>query len=266
MGRSGCAASGLNRRSRVMPEAYRPENLNGNLEMKLVLSIVLALSLVVASFAQHRPHRTNAPSSRMPRLRQELLKRVAEDQRIRNELIKKGIDHPDPALLDQMKRIDAVNTARIKVIIKQYGWPGPKLIGRDGTDAFFLLAQHGDPAFQKKVLPLVQKAYRRGILTGQNYALFTDRVFVASGKPQIYGTAARPIDQWNGREPVFDPIEDEANVDKRRAKVGLMPLSEYREFLKQLYFPQEKPKPFPVGDYQYTGYDKNHKKAVEGQL
>jgi hypothetical protein len=208
--------------------------------MKLLLSIGLALSFVVGSFAQNR---TTAPSIRLPRLRQELLKRVSEDQRIRNELIKKGIDHPDPALLAQMNRIDAINTARIKVIIKQQGWPGPKLIGRDGTDAFFLLAQHADPAFQKKVLPLVQNAYRRGILTGQNYALFTDRVLVESAKPQIYGTSARPFDQWNGKEPVFDPIEDEANVDKRRADVGLIPLSEYREFLKQLYFPQEKPKP-----------------------
>jgi hypothetical protein len=33
-----------------------------------------------------------------------------------------------------------------------------------------------------------------------------------------------------------------------------------------LYFPEEKLKPFPVGEYQYTGYDKNGKKAVEGQL
>jgi hypothetical protein len=208
--------------------------------MKLLLSIGLALSFVVGSFAQNR---TTDPSIRLPRLRQELLKRVSEDQRIRNELIKKGIDHPDPALLAQMNRIDAINTARIKVIIKQHGWPGPKLIGRDGTDAFFLLAQHADPAFQKKVLPLVQNAYRRGILTGQNFALFTDRVLVESGKPQIYGTSARPFDQWKDGEPVFEPIEDEANVDKRRADVGLIPLSEYREFLKQLYFPQEKPKP-----------------------
>jgi len=211
--------------------------------MKVMLSIVLSLSFVFASSAQYRTPQINVPSVSRPHLRQELLRRVSEDQQIRNELIKKGIDHPDQALLDQMKRIDANNTARIKAIIKQYGWPGPKLIGRDGTDAFFLLAQHAAPAFQKKVLPLVQQAYRRGILTGQNYALFTDRVLIQSCKPQVYGTAARPIDQWKGKEPVFDPIEDEAHVDKRRADVGLMPLSEYREFLKQLYFPQEKPKP-----------------------
>jgi hypothetical protein len=208
--------------------------------MKVLLSISLTLCVVLVCFAQHR---SGGASVKLPRLRQELLKRVSDDQRIRNELIRKGIDHPDPTLLDQMKKIDATNTARIKAIIKQHGWPGPKLIGRDGTDAFFLLAQHADPAFQKKLLPLVQTAYRRGILTGQNYALFTDRVLVQTGKRQIYGTSTKPIDQWNGREPVFEPIEDEANVDKRRAAVGLMPLSEYREFMKQLYFPQEKPKP-----------------------
>ena len=208
--------------------------------MKLPMSIGLALSFVFASFAQHR---TTAPSVKLPRLRQELLKRVSEDQRIRGELIKKGIVHPDPVLLAKMNRIDAINTARIGVIIKQHGWPGPKLIGQDGADAFFLLAQHADPAFQKKVLPLVRKAYSRGVLTGQNYALFTDRVLVESGKPQIYGTAAKQFDQWNNKEPVFEPIEDEANVDRRRAAVGLTPLSEYREFLKRLYFPEEKPKP-----------------------
>ena len=208
--------------------------------MKLLLSISLILCFVTVCFPQDR---SRIPSVKLPRLRQELLKRVNEDQRIRDQLIKKGIDQPDPTLLQEMNKIDAINTARLTVIIKQHGWPGPKLIGRDGTDAFFLLAQHANPAFQKKVLPLVQNAYRHGILTGQNYALFTDRVLVESGKPQIYGTAAKPFDQWNGREPVFQPIEDEANLEKRRAAVGLMPMSEYREFMKHLYFPQEKPKP-----------------------
>lgn len=177
-----------------------------------------------------------------PRLRQELLKRVAEDQAIRNELIKKGIDHPDPILLKRMNKIDAANTSRVKTLIKQYGWPGPELVGQDGTDAVFLLVQHADPVFQKEILPLVKNAYRSRLITGQSYAMFMDRVLVQDGKPQIYGTAARGFDQWKGTEPVFEPIEDEANVDKRRAEVGLMPLSEYRAFLKQMYFPQGKGK------------------------
>ena len=31
------------------------------------------------------------------------------------------------------------------------------------------------------------------------------------------------------------PIEDEANVEQRRAEVGLVPLAEYRKQLEQIY-------------------------------
>jgi hypothetical protein len=208
--------------------------------MKLLLLISLTFGYAIAPRAQEQSN--TAPVTK-PELRLELLKRVAEDQGIRNELIKKGVADPDPALLKEMNKIDAANTTRLKAIIKEYGWPGPKLVGKDGADAFFLLAQHGDPAFQKETLPVVQQAYRDGILTGQNYALFTDRVLVADGKPQIYGTQAKPFAEWNGKEPTFFPIEDEANVEKRRAEVGLMTLSEYRKFLKDFYFPEQKAKP-----------------------
>jgi hypothetical protein len=178
-----------------------------------------------------------------PALRKELLQRVEQDQAIRNELIRKGIAQPDPDLLARMKAIDASNTERMKAIIRQYGWPGPSLVGRDGTEAAFLLVQHADLAVQKEALPLVEKAYKKGELQGQSYALLLDRVLVGEGKPQVYGTQAKPFDQWKGHEPVLEPIEDEANVDKRRAEVGLISLSEYRKFLKQMYVPEDKGKP-----------------------
>lgn len=175
-----------------------------------------------------------------PALRQELLRRVKQDQAIRNELIKKGIEHPDKTLFARMEAIDVNNTARMKIIIKRHGFPGPELVGKDGTEAAFLLVQHADYEFQKQVLPLVRKAYEAQKLSGQNYALLLDRVLVKEGKPQVYGTQAKPFDQWKGHEPVLEPIEDEANVDKRRAEVGLFPLSEYLRLLKEMYFPKDK--------------------------
>ena len=178
-----------------------------------------------------------------PALRRELIKRVKQDQAIRNELISKGVEHPDKSTLARMQAIDASNTKRMRAIIRKYGWPGPELVGRDGTEAAFLLVQHADLTFQKEVLPLVEKAYKSGKLSGQSYALLLDRVLVGEGKPQVYGTQAKRIEEWKGREPVLEPIEDEANVDKRRAEVGLFPLSEYRELLKRLYFPQGEGKP-----------------------
>jgi hypothetical protein len=180
------------------------------------------------------------PSVALPALRKELLERLDRDQAIRNELIKKGVTHPDAALEARMAEIDSANTARMKELVKQYGWPGPELVGVDGTEAAFLLVQHAEHAFQEQMLPLVEAAYRNKKLQGQDYALLLDRVLVADGKPQVYGTQAKRFDQWKGNEPVFDPIEDEANVDKRRAEVGLFSMAEYRLLLKRIYFPKDK--------------------------
>jgi hypothetical protein len=183
------------------------------------------------------------PPVKEPALRSELLKRVEQDQAIRNELISKGVKNPDKTILARMQAIDTANTERMRAIIRQYRWPGPELVGRDGAEAAFLLVQHADHAFQKEMLPLVEKAYRSGGLLGQSYALLLDRVRVGEGKPQVYGTQAKRFEEWKGQEPTLEPIEDEANVDKRRAQVGLPPLSEYREMLKRVYFPQSQSKP-----------------------
>jgi len=173
-------------------------------------------------------------------LRKELLAMVEEDQSIRNEMIKNGAAHPSQAISTRMAEIDARNTARMKSIIKEYGWPGTGLVGWDGTEAAFILVQHADHASQKELWPLMKKEFGAGNLSGPNYALFTDRVLVDDGKPQVYGSRAKPFDQWVAGEPALYPIEDEANVDKRRAEVGLSSLAEYREFIKSLYYPQSK--------------------------
>jgi Family of unknown function (DUF6624) len=206
---------------------------------RCIIFLCCTLLLVGSSRAQE----VSAPVVGNPELRQELIKRVEQDQAIRNELISKGVVHPDKDILARMQTIDASNTERMREIVSKYGWPGPELVGRDGTDAAFLLVQHAEHAFQKDVMPLVEKAYKSGKLSGQNYALLLDRVLVGDGKAQIYGTQAKHFEEWNGTEPVLYPIEDEANVDKRRAEVGLFPLSEYRQMLKQMYFPQGKGKP-----------------------
>ncbi|MCS6883729.1 MAG: hypothetical protein NZU74_20615, partial [Chloroflexaceae bacterium] len=57
----------------------------------------------------------------------------------------------------------------------------------------------------------------------QDLAYLTDRVRFNTGQPQVYGTQVLIID---GRV-TLKPIEDEANVDARRAAVGLLPLAEY---------------------------------------
>lgn len=64
-------------------------------------------------------------------------------------------------------------------------------------------------------------------------AYLVDRVRVAEGKPQVYGT------QWgsnaDGNPEPRTPIEDEANVDILRASVGLGTIDDYLEELASFF-------------------------------
>jgi hypothetical protein len=65
----------------------------------------------------------------------------------------------------------------------------------------------------------------------QNIAYLTDRVLLAEGKKQLYGTQfTREKGELQPR-----PIEDAAHVDQRRAEAGLPPLAEYAAELAKLY-------------------------------
>ena len=178
-----------------------------------------------------------------PELRKELLKRVDQDQAIRNDWIKKGVTKADKTIIDRMVSIDKDNTEWLKTVIQKKGWPSNKLVGKEGSQAAWLIIQHADLEFQKQMLPLVESSYKSGDLPGSDYALLLDRVLVGEGKPQIYGTQAEDFNKWEGEEPVMKPVADEANVDKRRAEVGLPPLYEYKTQLKYIYFPKEQKKP-----------------------
>jgi hypothetical protein len=70
---------------------------------------------------------------------------------------------------------------------------------------------------------------KKGEIPAQQMAYLTDRVRVAEKQKQVYGT------QFEDLEPF--PIEDEANVDKRRQQVGLPPLAEYRKSIEAMYGP-----------------------------
>ena len=162
-------------------------------------------------------------SVKEPVLRNELLKRRKEDQRIRFE--------PNPNM-SEWRKIDADNTAFMKKVIDKHGWPGKSLVGADGAMAAFLLVQHAsaDTAFQERCLALIRKAVERGEARGADMALLTDRVLVHAGKPQRYGSQFHTVD---GQSVPF-PIEDEANVDARRKEVGLGPLAEYAKLMRAM--------------------------------
>ena len=64
-------------------------------------------------------------------------------------------------------------------------------------------------------------------MVAQDLALLIDRIRVRNGEPQLYGSQLH-WDESAGA-PIFFPIEDPANVNARRAEVGLGPIEEYAE-------------------------------------
>ena len=168
-------------------------------------------------------------------LRRELLEMRRLDQEVRNEWIRGGVAAPSPETLSRMAEIDARNIGRLQAIVEQHGWPGADLVGLDGAESAFLVLQHASHAVQKELFPIVEAGYGAGTVSGQSYALLLDRIRVGDGRPQVYGSQARPFDEWLDGGPALEPIEDEANVDARRAEVGLPPLEEYRALLKSIY-------------------------------
>jgi hypothetical protein len=174
-------------------------------------------------------------------LRRELLTRLEADQAVRRALMRKQQQGQTPDSLDvqRMLAVDIANTAWLKRIVAERGWPGRSVVGVDGANAAFLLVQHADrdTAFQARVLPLLERAYAAGEAEGQQVALLTDRLAIARGAPQVYGSQADVI----GGRVVLKPIADSAGVDARRARVGLPPLAEYVRLLDSLYAARPRP-------------------------
>ncbi|MEW6734760.1 MAG: DUF6624 domain-containing protein [Acidobacteriota bacterium] len=183
----------------------------------------------VAGKCQEAQAKLNMP------LREELRKMALEDQKVRNKINGPNIE---ASLKEEMQNIDTKNTARMHEIIKEYGWPARSLVGYEGANAAWLLIQHADrdPEFQRECLALMKTAVEKGEASGIHFALLTDRVLVNQGKKQIYGTQFKYLDG----ELVPSPLEDPDNVDRRRQEIGLEPLEEYKNSLKEVYGEKKK--------------------------
>ncbi len=175
---------------------------------RLVVALVLALS-VGACGGSDAPEKQTYDKA----LHDELMAMFQRDQ---DERIKGAVTGES----------DQDRTDRLKEIVKEHGWPTIDLVGEDGEDAAWTIAQHSDldKPFQAKALKLLRAAVEDDNASPGNLAYLEDRVAVGQGKPQLYGTqmGCGP----DGPEPAT-PIKDEDEVEQRRKAAGLDPLADY---------------------------------------
>src|SRR5947207_306251 len=146
----------------------------------------------------------------VPALLDELLRRRDADQSARSAVPQGGRDAFQRALA-----VDEDNAAWLDKVLDTVGWPGRSLVGEEGAHAAWLLAQHADrrPGLQRRCLQLLEAAVAAGEAAAADLAYLTDRVLLASGEAQIYGTQFTAQD---GRY-VACRLRDPKTVDDRRA-------------------------------------------------
>lgn len=164
----------------------------------------------------------SAPTDQL--LHDELVKMSNDDIKVRAPFQAEGEHHTDHRL-KQVLKVDKENLSRMKAIVARQGFPTAVEVGADGVGAAMLLVQHADadPTFQKNILAELKP--RAGLdVSGDVFAMLEDRVSLAQGLPQRYGSQ---LDFKNGHLVPKKPIGNLKDVDARREDVGLMSMSNY---------------------------------------
>jgi hypothetical protein len=168
-------------------------------------------------------YKTNS-NIKNPKLAFDLLRAKGADQTIRYYFY---IIKSDSAAKKDWKRIDSSNLVFIRNVVDKYGFPGLSIVGKEASNAAFLLCQHADNDinFQKQILADMEKLMKGKDVRPEDYAYLTDRIMVQEKGTQLYGT------QFKNKNALY-PIIDSVNVDVRRKKMGLSTLSEYKKSIE----------------------------------
>jgi hypothetical protein len=111
---------------------------------------------------------------------------------------------------------DSLSFSKIDRILDTYGYPG-KTIAGDATPIPFYILGFAPAALKEKHLPKLIMAATREDIDWKSLAFFIDKLKIAKGEKQLYGT------QYYRRkeEYILYPVEDEAHLKDRRSSVGL---------------------------------------------
>lgn len=161
------------------------------------------------------------PLTYLPRsiegIAQEIIAMAKVDQEMRHAAAS-GRSRWDPT-------VDAKNTARLRSIIAQVGWPTRSRVGDHAEHQAWLLVQHADadPDFQRECFELMRREPPSEVCA-KHLAYLEDRIRTGEGRPQLYGTQ---LHQQPDGTLAPAALEDAEHVDERRAAVGLEPLADY---------------------------------------
>ena len=152
-----------------------------------------------------------------------------EPIRLREELMEKfGVESKEAQVQQEIyERNHIINEKKISAILDTQGWPEKEIIGEQGNWTICNVIQHSDNEIRIKYLPMMKKAVKEKQLSPRFLVRAEDRIATERGDLQIYGGQMKyyPETKTFNLWPVYDP----ANIDKRRAEIGLGGIAEHLE-------------------------------------
>ncbi|MEP0264646.1 DUF6624 domain-containing protein [Dokdonia sp.] len=147
--------------------------------------------------------------------------------RLRDSLITiYGAESKEAAVYQKEFRENHVhNIKKVKEILDNHNWPEQAIIGEQGNITICNVLQHADQETREHYIPMMRQAVLDKKLEARYLVRAEDRIATDKGELQIYGgqmkyyPKTKSFNVW----PVYDPI----NIDKRRAEIGLGPISEF---------------------------------------
>lgn len=150
-------------------------------------------------------------------LKGELLQRNETDQAARNKL---SAEPQSKDALDQVLRIDRDNTAYLRKMMADCGWPKRSEVGEQAAKSAWRMTQHADMDPQYQVLAAQQLKY--AVLGGEadawDLAVLVDRNRRLTNQLQVYGMQFMTLPDKTIR---FYDIVTPSQLDARRKEIGL---------------------------------------------
>lgn len=122
----------------------------------------------------------------------------------------------------QLRYFDSLAFDRITHIIDVFGYPSKAIAGESNSIPFYILS-FAPVSVKEKYLNQLILAADRDYISWKSLAYFIDKLNVAKGEKQVYGTQGNYDKDFNyTMYPVIDP----ENLEVRRQKVGLESLED----------------------------------------
>lgn len=123
---------------------------------------------------------------------------------------------------NQLCYMDSVSFENISKVIDIYGYPSKEIAGESSGIPFYILS-FAPLSVKEKYINQFILAADRGFISWKSLAFFIDKLKVAKGEKQIYGTQGIYNEKYHF---MMHPVIDPENLNKRRAAVGLESLEE----------------------------------------